>query len=373
MAQFHDTPDEKGLEFSPGNIPECSQSSATLIKTGVVTGRLTQRLSTEISDTEVSNKEVSNKEVSGTKTRDTKARGTEARSTDNSDKLKVARSQIEQPSAHPIRAESPSRRRFVGASISGLLGFSAISAFHPVLANSSYFSEGQQNLEHIVTRLSAQGIEALQLVAPMRTVTLPQGSAYTLPRRAALGRRYAGYNYIWFENETQLRVYDDTGAAWSTINLPPEAQNLSDFALDGEGQIYLIIRGQHEVNRLSPSGNVLGVLGGFSISSVSGLNGPKSLTVDGVGNVHVLDAGSRSIKVFSAQSGYVKSYGHESWQTAQQPRSLDGISQIRASFAAAPKNPGGISRAGVGHSPNVESNLRTNESGWKFNVSGAPM
>ncbi len=69
-------------------------------------------------------------------------------------------------------------------------------------------------------------------------------------------------------------------------------------------------------------------IGEFGIDKPQQLNGPSSLTIDSLGNIHVWDSGARKIKVFTPDNQFVRQYGQARFSPVQMVRSIDGRDPI---------------------------------------------
>lgn len=181
------------------------------------------------------------------------------------------------------------------------------------------------------TRLSAKEITKLGIKRPLKQVTAPGDHTVSFPLNIRIARQYQQSVYLWFETESVIRIYDQLGNEQSSIPLPASMSLLKDFALDAQGNIFILGTGQHQITWLSEQGDILGTIGHFGTDSAEQLNGPASLTVDQQDRIHVLNAGSRTIKVFKNNGVYLFEYGQSRWGKQRKLLAIDGTENISAS------------------------------------------
>lgn len=179
------------------------------------------------------------------------------------------------------------------------------------------------------SRISKTQFAELDIPSPIAHIQAPNGQTVAVPLQAQVIRQYNEAVYVWFETENLLRVYNQSGEALSQVQLPTDS--LKDFTLDNSGYIYLLESGKHEITWINAQGDILGTIGSFGYQAPEQLNGPRSLTVDSHNSVHVLNAGTRTVKVFSAQGAYLYEYGQSRWFNERRLHSIDGESMITVS------------------------------------------
>jgi sugar lactone lactonase YvrE len=113
----------------------------------------------------------------------------------------------------------------------------------------------------------------------------------------------------------------------------------ASLAVDGSGNVYVADTNNHRVRLISPAGEVITLAGpleaGYAAGYADGpaaeakFNGPRSVTVDGAGNVYVADTGNHCIRVVSPD-GQVSTLAG-----AKEPGYADGQgAEARFSFPA---------------------------------------
>ncbi|WP_281560783.1 hypothetical protein [Thalassomonas sp. RHCl1] len=218
------------------------------------------------------------------------------------------------------------RRRFIvtGSAVAGTLAL-------PV--KSFAMSEVSKGLTKATdsSRLPADRLTSLGIQAPLKQVTAPGGHDVSFPLKMRIARQYRQKIYVWFETEPVIRVYDLTGNEQSPVSLPASMGVVKDFALDSQDNIFILDAGQHQITWLSPQGDILAYIGGFGMDLAEQLNGPASLTLDSKDHLHVLNAGSRTIKVYKNNGVFLFEYGQSRWGKQRKLLSLDGSETISAS------------------------------------------
>ncbi|MCO7188986.1 MULTISPECIES: hypothetical protein [unclassified Pseudoalteromonas] len=215
------------------------------------------------------------------------------------------------------------RRTFLKASsylcASGVLPVSALAA------DSIAFTNSEQNTQ----RVSGNLLEEIARHAPSVSMEAPSGESVQVTLRPSVVRRYNTFIYVYFEMSNEITVFDLSGTTIGTIKLPQGFSNVSDFAVEPNQQLlYFIERGHHQVIVANFFGEQLAQIGEFGTEVVSQLNGPKSLTLDGDGRVHVLESGTSSVKVFGNNGAFLYSYGQTRLGKQPMYKTLDGTEQI---------------------------------------------
>jgi hypothetical protein len=104
----------------------------------------------------------------------------------------------------------------------------------------------------------------------------------------------------------RIQAFDATGTSLGVLAAVDAA---SDLAIDPQdGSLLVALSTAHRIQLLSARGGPSGTIGSFGTQG-SGLNGPVSVALAPNGDVHVVDSGSASVKVFTAGGGFVGSYG----------------------------------------------------------------
>ncbi|WP_143764325.1 NHL repeat-containing protein [Cognaticolwellia mytili] len=181
------------------------------------------------------------------------------------------------------------------------------------------------------TRLSAVNIRKLGIKAPLKQVIAPGGQTVQFPLNMRIARQYQSTIYVWFETEPAIRIYDQNGVETGAITLPESMSSLKDFALDTMGNIFILAVGEQQVSWISAQGDILGTVGEFGIDLADQLNGATSLTIDAQDRLHVLNTGSRTIKVFKNNGVYLFEYGQSRWGKERKLLTIDGTQGISAS------------------------------------------
>jgi len=179
-----------------------------------------------------------------------------------------------------------------------------------------------------ISRLSSEDIHNLGIKAPIKHTSSPQGVVASFELKLRIARQYQQGIYLWFDTEKQIRVYDEYGFEQKSIPLPVSVSAIKDFALDSYGNLFILPKGQHNILWISGQGDELGVIGGFGTEMAEQLNGPRSLTVDNQDRLHVLDGGSRTVKVFKNNGVFLYEYGQSRWHNQRRLHSLDGRERI---------------------------------------------
>ncbi|MBB1488389.1 hypothetical protein [Oceanospirillum sediminis] len=179
-----------------------------------------------------------------------------------------------------------------------------------------------------MTRLTESELSNMGLLTRNMDIVSADGGVVTVPMKAQVARRYQGQVYVWFETDQAIRVYDQSGNSLLTVSLG-QSVAVQDFAVDSYGNLFVLMAGSHEVLWLDSQGAVLGSIGRFGTELPEQLNGPVSLTIDALDNLHVLNAGSRTVKVFSGSGVYLHDYGQSRWLSERRLSSVDGTSQVQ--------------------------------------------
>lgn len=187
------------------------------------------------------------------------------------------------------------------------------------------------------SRLNDAELNSLNLSHRYIEVLSADGGTMSVPMQARVARRYNDQVYVWFDTDHAIRVFDLSGTAVGEIPLT-QSGLLKDFGLDSYGNIFVLYSGIHAIQWLDYQGNLLGSIGQFGMDSPEMLNGPVSLTVDAQDNLHVLNAGTRSVKVFTANGVYLRDYGQSRWLSERRLSSIDGLNQIRVTGGMENKN-----------------------------------
>ncbi|MFO6424108.1 hypothetical protein [Motilimonas sp. KMU-193] len=179
------------------------------------------------------------------------------------------------------------------------------------------------------SRLSRQEARNLGISPYTQVVLGADGFGVPLDIEPRIVRRYQEVVYVWFDTLPEIHQYDQHGQLSGKVSLPEQVTALNDFAVDSENNIYLLPRGHHQIVQLDSRGLVLNVLGEFGTSLSHHLNGPTSLTLDRENRIHVLNTGSRTIKVFNAKGQPEHEYGQSRWLKDRQFHEIDGLEEIR--------------------------------------------
>jgi len=214
------------------------------------------------------------------------------------------------------------RRHFLGKSIAlaGLVGV--------VGTSTSVFADNNAS-SHNTSRLSEQQVLQMGLKAPSFTVEAPDGVVMTLTRKLRVARQYQELLYLAYENEPSIHVYD-VGSLLHRFDIQFNDQFgvLKDFAVSDNGDVYALFSGQHAIFHLSSNGSLIQTISEFGIDKPEHLNGPRSLTIDSQGNIHVWDAGTRHIKVFTTDNQFVRQYGKARLSPITLVQDIDGRDPI---------------------------------------------
>ncbi|TMP38474.1 hypothetical protein [Pseudoalteromonas rubra] len=218
------------------------------------------------------------------------------------------------------------RRTFLKTSsylcASGVLPVTALAA------NSTSFTFSEQDTQ----RVSRELLDTLAIEAPKVSIESPNGDAVQLTLKPAVARRYNSQIFIYFETSSEIHVFDLSGNPSGTIKLPQGFSSLNDFAIEPNQQLlYLIERGQHSVTVANFYGEKLTEISEFGTELDGQLNGPKKITLDTHGHIHILEMGTASIKVFSNNGVFLYSYGRSRLGKKPLYRSLDGTQHILVS------------------------------------------
>lgn len=219
------------------------------------------------------------------------------------------------------------RRQIIGTGLAAFGVASVVGLSAPVFANSqlSTDSAAQDNC----SRLTEQQIALMGINAPTFTVETPQGEMLILTRQLRMARRYRDLLYLSYQNESSIHVYD-SASLQSRFEIPFSDQLgiLKDFAVSESGDVFALFTGQHAIFHLSTNGSFVQTISEFGIDKPQQLNGPGSLTIDSLGNIHVWDSGARQIKVFTPDNQFVRQYGRARLIPVQMVKSIDGRDQI---------------------------------------------
>ncbi|OLQ75717.1 hypothetical protein BIT28_13405 [Photobacterium proteolyticum] len=219
------------------------------------------------------------------------------------------------------------RRQIIGTGFAALGVASVAGLSAPVFANNQLSTDGaaQDNC----SRLTEQQVAALGINVPTFAVEAPQGETLTLTRQLRMARRYQDLLYLSYQNESSIHVYD-SASLQSRFEIPFSDQLgiLKDFAVSESGDVFALFTGQHAITHLSSNGAFVQAIGEFGIDKPQQLNGPGSLTIDSLGNIHVWDSGARQIKVFTPDNQFVRQYGRARLNPVQMVKSIDGRDPI---------------------------------------------
>lgn len=174
------------------------------------------------------------------------------------------------------------------------------------------------------TRLTSQQLTQLNIRFPTQTVTPENGLSVTFALNPRIARRFADKVYVLFGTEKQLRVFDHQGSQISSIPVAESIGTMSDFYVTDNGGVYLLSSTLHQVIAVSSIGDIISRLGELGWERPEQLNGPKSLTVDGEGRLHILNVGTNTIKVFNDSGAFLFEYGQNRWGRRQNYQHLDG-------------------------------------------------
>lgn len=207
------------------------------------------------------------------------------------------------------------RRRIMGGL--ALAGLSLVT--HPL----SVFAGENESTN--LSRIGLEEWQRLAIQAPEFFVPLPNGEVVTLSRGLRVARRYQDRIYAVFENEPVVYIYHGTShALLGQISLLGTPDSLKDFAISEHHEVFALFAGQHGIYHLNANGSLLQTIGEFGIERDEQLNGPASLTLDSLGDIHVWDAGAQQIKVFTSNGVYVRAYSIRQPDTQWTKGLLDG-------------------------------------------------
>ncbi|PSU47393.1 hypothetical protein C9J12_15460 [Photobacterium frigidiphilum] len=219
------------------------------------------------------------------------------------------------------------RRHFIGSSfavfsVACMAGLSA-----PAFANNHLLTDiaSQGNL----SRITQKQVASMGITAPTFTVETPEGETLTLTRQLRIARRYQDLLYLSYQNEPSFHVYDSVSLQYRfEIQFSDQLGILKDFAVGESSDVFTLFTSQHAITHLSSNGAFVQKIGEFGIDKPEQLNGPSSLTIDSLGNIHVWDSGARQIKVFTSDNHFVRQYGQARLSPVQMVRSIDGRDPI---------------------------------------------
>jgi len=215
------------------------------------------------------------------------------------------------------------RRHFIGSSFAVFSVAMSIPAF--ATSNVANESGSQDNC----SRLTEQQVASMGITAPTFTVETPEGETLTLTRQLRIARRYQDLLYLSYQNEPSIHVYDSASLQYRfEIQFSDQLGILKDFAVSENGDVFALFTGQHAITHLSSNGAFVQKIGKFGIDKPEQLNGPSSLTIGSLGNIHVWDSGARQIKVFTSNNQFVRQYGQARLSPVQMVRSIDGRDPI---------------------------------------------
>ncbi|MBE0370396.1 NHL repeat-containing protein [Pseudoalteromonas aurantia] len=177
-------------------------------------------------------------------------------------------------------------------------------------------------------RMSIAKLRDLNIAFPTMIAVTPTGETIEVQRKPRIIRRYAQHIYVYFEQSKEISVFSLAGERTGKLPLTDNLQAIKDFAIDTQLQsLYVIEYGHHQITVLDFYGQKVGDIGEFGIELLQDLNGPKSITVDERGKVHVLTGNDNIIRVYSANGAYVSSYNHIR-RSSSKLRQLDGCKMI---------------------------------------------
>lgn len=222
------------------------------------------------------------------------------------------------------------RRKFeVNQQRRRLMGGSLAFACTALMAKSGVVLANMDVTENNLSRVEPAVFERYGITAPSFTVEVPGGELLTLPRKLKVVRQYHGQLYVAYENLSTIFVYDGKTSQYiKSIELYGQDGVLRDFAMSDNGELFVLFWGKHRVFHYSAQGSLLQKIGTFGIEYPQQLNGPRSLTVDKMGNVHVWNSGTRTIKVFSSGSVFLEEYSAHGIKSDTVIRCLDGSAPV---------------------------------------------
>lgn len=201
------------------------------------------------------------------------------------------------------------------------LGTSAVGV---VLFPCSVLAEQPTNKEQQITRLTSEALNQLSISFPTKTVTSQNGEAVTFPLSPRIARRFANKVYVLFDTEKQLRVFDLQSNQCSSIPVDKSIGTVRDFYVTDNGLVYFLSSSLHQVILISSSGDIVNRIGEFGWERKEQLNAPRSLTIDAEGRLHILNAGTNSVKVFNNSGAFLFEYGKNQWGSRRNYQYLDG-------------------------------------------------
>lgn len=90
----------------------------------------------------------------------------------------------------------------------------------------------------------------------------------------------------------------------------PRFDEVADAEVAPNGDVYVVERANHRVQRLAPDGSFVGVWGGPDPGAGPGqFASPESIAIDGAGDVYVADTGNDRIQRFSADGTFETAWG----------------------------------------------------------------
>lgn len=126
---------------------------------------------------------------------------------------------------------------------------------------------------------------------------------------------------LWNNLVQKFNPDGSPGGVWGIEGTDPgELSGAQGLDIDGSGNFYIADTGNHRVQKFSSSGSGIWSTGTSDGSSGTG-NGefdtPGDVAVDGSGNVYVVDRGNHRIQKLSSSGGYVTQWGGQGNGTSQ--------------------------------------------------------
>jgi DNA-binding beta-propeller fold protein YncE len=148
-------------------------------------------------------------------------------------------------------------------------------------------------------------------------ISPPPGAAGELSDPGGLAVDAAGNIYVADAGTSQVVKFDSHGLFVAAAGAPGDGEGQfnqpSDLALDAEGNVYVVDTWNHRVQKLDADLNFLAAFGKPTSDLLNPgpdeMWGPRSVALDGEGNVWVVDTGTARVRKFSAAGEPLGSVG----------------------------------------------------------------